>query len=326
MTVLVTGAAGFIGFSAARALLQRGEPVLGIDNLNDYYDVRLKEARLAELRKHGDFRFQKLDVADWDGMMALAKANPGIDRMVHLAAQAGVRHAMVDPMSYMRSNLDGHVILLEVARRLEGLKHIAYASTSSVYGDSKAMPFSIHDPVDKPRSLYAATKRGGELISLAYSQLFGIPMTGLRFFTVYGPWGRPDMAAWLFAAAIIEGRPLQLFNSGKMERDFTYIDDIVFGILAALDRIPALDAEGRRHALYNLGNNAPEDLRRFLAIIEQTCGRKAIIENLPMQPGDVVKNNADITESRRDLGYEPRTPIDVGLPNFIKWYRDFYGK
>lgn len=326
MTVLVTGAAGFIGFSTARALLERGEPVLGVDNLNDYYDVRLKQARVAELEKFGKFRFQKLDIADWDGMMALFGAHSGIDRIVHLAAQAGVRYAMVDPMSYMRSNLDGQVVLLEAARHHKGLKHIVYASTSSVYGDSKAMPFSIHDRVDKPRSLYAATKRGGELISLAYSQLFGLAMTGLRFFTVYGPWGRPDMAAWLFAEAIIEGKPLQLFNSGKMERDFTYIDDIVFGILAALDRIPAQDEDGRRHAIYNLGNNDPEDLRRFLSIIEQTCGKKAIIENAPMQPGDVVKNNADISESRRDLGYEPRTPIDVGLPNFIKWYRDFYGK
>jgi UDP-glucuronate 4-epimerase len=216
--------------------------------------------------------------------------------------------------------------MIEAARRLDELEHFVYASTSSVYGDSKAMPFSITDPVDKPRSLYAATKRGAELIALAYSQLYSLPMTCLRFFTVYGPWGRPDMAAYLFTAAILEGRPLQLFNSGNMQRDFTYIDDIVAGVLAALGRLPPKDENGRRHRIYNLGNNHPEDLRRFLALIEESCGRKAIIENAPMQPGDVVKNYADIAESRRDLGFEPKTPIDVGVPKFVGWYRMYHGK
>jgi len=326
MTILVTGAAGFIGFSTARALLERGDSVLGIDNLNDYYDVRLKQARVAELRKHPGFRFERVDVADAEGVARLFAADRGITQIVHLAAQAGVRYSTVNPMAYMRSNLDGQLVMIEAARRLDELEHFVYASTSSVYGDSKAMPFSITDPVDKPRSLYAATKRGGELIALAYSQLYALPMTCLRFFTVYGPWGRPDMAAYLFTAAILEGRPLQLFNSGNMQRDFTYVDDIVAGVLAALGRLPPKDENGRRHRIYNLGNNHPEDLRRFLALIEESCGRKAIIENAPMQPGDVVKNYADITESRRDLGFDPKTPIDVGVPKFVGWYRMYHGK
>jgi UDP-glucuronate 4-epimerase len=326
MTILVTGAAGFIGHGTARALLERGEAVLGIDNLNDYYDVRLKEARVADLRGHNRFRFERADVADAEAIGRLFAANPDIAQIVHLAAQAGVRYSAVNPMAYMRSNLDGQLVMIEAARRLPKLEHFVYASTSSVYGDSKAMPFSIRDPVDKPRSLYAATKRGGELIAIALSQLYAMPMTCLRFFTVYGPWGRPDMAAWLFTAAILEGRPLQLFNAGRMERDFTYIDDIVAGVLAAIGRLPEKDENGRRHAIYNLGNSHPEDLRRFLGLIEAACGRKAIIENAPMQPGDVVKNFADIAESRRDLGFEPRTPIEIGVPKFVEWFRKHHGK
>lgn len=324
MAVLVTGAAGFIGFHVAQALLARGEEVVGYDDLNPYYDPKYKHGRLAQLTPHPAFRFHQGDVADRDAVFALFESRPDIDRIVHLAAQAGVRHSLVDPYSYVRSNLLGQVVLLEAAKRLPACRHIVYASSSSVYGANEKTPFSIEDPTDRPKSLYGATKKADELIGHAYAHLFRLPMTGLRFFTVYGPWGRPDMAAFLFADAILAGRPIKLFNGGDMRRDFTYIDDIVAGVIAALDRPPADEGDAPPQRIYNLGNNRSEDLRRFVALIEESLGRKAIIETAPMHAGDVAETLADIDVSRQALGYEPKTPIDVGVPRFIEWHRAFH--
>ncbi len=320
MTVLVTGAAGFIGFHVARALLGRGDTVIGIDNLNDYYDVRLKEDRLAILQGEPGFRFERLDIVDQAAIGELFAGHPEIDRIIHLAAQAGVRYSRINPYAYVRTNIEGHVVLLEACRRLPQVRHLVYASSSSVYGANTKLPFSVEDRTDAPVSLYGASKKAMEEISYAYAHLYRIPLTGLRFFTVYGPWGRPDMAAFLFASNILAGRPIQLFNDGNMRRDFTFIDDIVSGVIACLDRPP----DGAvPHRLYNLGNSRSEALLDFVAVIERTLGRRADIERMPMDPGDVKETYADIAAAERDLGFRPRTSIDEGLPRFLAWFRDY---
>ncbi|HLY58619.1 MAG TPA: NAD-dependent epimerase/dehydratase family protein [Stellaceae bacterium] len=321
MAILVTGAAGFIGFHTALALLRRGETVIGVDNLNPYYSVALKRARLAELQSAPGFAFREADIADRHAVEALLDAHPGIDRIVHLAAQAGVRYSLENPYAYVQANVMGQVVLLEAARCLKTLRHLVYASSSAVYGGNRKQPFAVTDPVDRPVSLYAATKRSAELIAQTYAGLYGMPLTGLRYFTVYGPWGRPDMAPWLFTEAILAGRPIDLFNRGEMARDFTYIDDIVAGTLAAIDRPPP----SGEHRLYNLGNHRPERLADFVALLEQAIGRTAEKRLLPMQPGDVPETCADITESRRDLGYEPTTTLAEGLPRFVEWFRAYHG-
>ncbi len=322
--ILVTGAAGFIGFHVARHLLDRGEAVVGLDSLSAYYDPKLKQARLARLEGRKGFTFQRLDLADRAAAAAFFASHPGLTGIVHLAAQAGVRHSLSDPFAYLDANLAGHLAVLEGCRRLPGLRHLVYASTSSVYGANEKRPFAVGDRVESPVSLYAATKLADELMTRAYCHLFGFPATGLRFFTVYGPWGRPDMSAFLFTRAILAGEPIQVFNGGEMERDFTYIDDIVAGVLAALDRPPA-KAEPPPHRLYNLGNNRPVPLLRFIETIERACGRKAVLEMREMQPGDVKATFSDIELSTRDLGYRPRTAVEEGIPRFVAWYRDYYG-
>jgi len=319
--ILITGAAGFIGSHVAHALLARGETVLGIDNLNDYYDVSLKQARLSRLESEKQFTFRKIDISDRDGVLHLAKEFPAIDRIIHLAAQPGVRYSLINPYAYVQSNVMGQVVMLELCRTLKELHHFVYASSSSVYGGNTKLPFSVDDPVEQPNSLYAATKRADELIGHTYAHLFKIPSTGLRFFTVYGPWGRPDMAAFLFTRAIIAGEPIKVFNRGEMWRDFTYIDDIVAGVVRALDR-PASGSPP--HKIYNLGNHKSEKLTDYIAAIEQALQRKAIIQLEPMQPGDVQSTYADIEASRRDLGFEPTTPISVGVRKFVEWYKRFY--
>jgi len=323
MAVLVTGAAGFIGFHVARALLAQGDIVIGLDDLNPYYDVRLKERRRDLLAESSRFSFERADIADRDAIVQVFGRHPEIDRVVHLAAQAGVRHSLVDPYVYVRSNLMGQVVLIEAARAGGRVRHIVYASSSSVYGASTRLPFSTEDRADRPVSLYGATKRADELIACSYAQMFGVPLTGIRFFTVYGPWGRPDMSAWLFTKAILAGEPITLFNKGDMKRDFTFIDDAVKGVLAALDRPPS--GEGPPHRLYNLGNHRSEPLRRFVSVIEQACGREAQIRLAPMQAGDVKETFADIDDSRRDLGFSPTTRIDEGIPRFVAWYREYHG-
>ena len=321
MAIVLTGAAGFIGMHVAQALLARGESVIGVDNLNDYYDVALKKARLARLQQHAEFRFERLDIGDQGALAPLAG---DVDRVIHLAAQAGVRYSLTNPEAYVNANLVGHLNVLEFARHLgDGLTNLVYASSSSVYGGNTKLPFSIDDQVDNPVSLYAATKKADELMSHAYSHTFGMPQTGLRFFTVYGPWGRPDMSAYIFTSKILAGEPIPVFNHGDMQRDFTFIDDIVAGILAALDLPPA--ADGPRHRVYNLGNHRSEPLMRFIGLIEQALGRKAEIDFQPMQPGDVQATYADIDATQRDLGFQPATPIDEGIPKFIAWYRDYHG-
>src|SRR5215831_10340784 len=323
MSILLTGAAGFIGFHVAKALLERGEKVVGIDNLNDYYDVRLKEARLALLRAYPGFAFAKLDVADRDGVFALLEHQKELRSIIHLAAQAGVRYSLENPYAYVDANVIGTLVMLEAARRIDGLTAITYASSSSVYGANRKQPFAVEDRVDEPVSLYAATKRSCELMAHTFSHLYGLPATGLRYFTVYGPWGRPDMAAYLFTRAILAGEPIKVFNEGRMARDFTYIDDIVAGTIAAHDRPPA-DAEGPPHRIYNLGNNRPEQLLDFIQVLERELGRAARKELLPLQPGDVPKSFADIEASRRDLGFEPRTTIEIGLAQFVEWYKQYH--
>jgi UDP-glucuronate 4-epimerase len=326
MSTLLTGAAGFIGFHVAKALLARGETVVGIDNLNDYYDVRLKEARLAELASSAGFTFARLDIADRDGVFALVAAHPELTGIIHLAAQAGVRYSLENPYSYIDSNVMGTIVLLEAARRIDRLKAFTYASSSSVYGANTKQPFSVDDPVEQPVSLYAATKRSCELIAYSYSHLYGLPTTGLRFFTVYGPWGRPDMAAYLFTRAILAGEPIKVFNEGRMARDFTYIDDIVAGTIAAYDRPPPVGVAGGAvaHRLYNLGNHRPEPLLDFIAVIERALGRTATKELLPMQLGDVAESFADIETARRDLDFEPKISIEEGLGRFVAWYKHYH--
>lgn len=330
MTIIVTGAAGFIGHHVSRALAARGENVLGIDNLNDYYPVLLKRDRLAALADLDTFRFAQVDFSD-EAALDAALAGVEIDRIVHLGAQPGVRYSLENPRAYMRSNLNGHLNLLELARERR-VAHMVYASSSSVYGDSPTMPLSVDQRVDHPISLYAATKKSDELISESYAHLFRIPLTGLRFFTVYGPWGRPDMAVWKFARAVLSGKPIQVYNQGKMRRDFTYVDDIVAGVLAALDRPPADDGAKKPggsispHAVYNLGNNQPEELGALIAAIEASCGREAVRDYQQLQPGDVLETYADISASERDLGFAPRVSLADGVQRFVDWYRQWPGQ
>ena len=331
MAVLVTGVAGFIGSTTAQALLERGDEVIGIDNLNDYYDPRLKQARLERLsQRFGNrFRFERLDFADSVALKSTL-ADVAFDRIIHLGAQAGVRYSIENPAAYVRSNLVGHCNMLELARQRE-VEHFVYASSSSVYGGNESLPFRVEDRVDHPLSLYAATKKSDELISESYAHLYRLPMTGLRFFTVYGPWGRPDMAMWIFTKALYEGRPLPLFNAGQMRRDFTYIDDIVRGVVACLDSPPNDDGSTKAggskapHALYNIGNSRSEDLMRVVELLEDATGQKALIDPKPMQPGDVTETYADISAIQRDLGFQPSTTIAEGVPNFVNWYREYHG-
>ena len=321
MHVLVTGAAGFIGYHLSQALIAQGARVTGVDNLNAYYEVSLKEARLRNLQAHDKFSFLKLDIADRAAMLALAKQHGDVTHIAHLAAQAGVRHSLTDPYTYVMSNVMGQVVMLELARLLPQLKHFVYASSSSVYGANTKLPFSIDDETEQPNSLYAATKKSDELIARTYAHLYGIPSTGLRFFTVYGPWGRPDMAAFLFTKAILAGEPIKVFNKGEMWRDFTYVDDIISGLIAALKHVPKAAPP---HAVYNLGNHRSEKLTDFIATLERALGAKAQMTFEPMQPGDVASTFADIDASRRDLGFEPKTPISEGIPRFVDWYKNYY--
>ena len=322
MSILVTGVAGFIGFHVAKALLARGDRVLGVDNLNDYYDVSLKEARLAQLRASPNFDFARLDVSDREGVLGLVERHPDLRGVIHLAAQAGVRYSLENPFAYIEANVMGTLVMLEAARRIDRLTAITYASSSSVYGANRKQPFSVEDRVDQPVSLYAATKRSCELVAYTYSHLYGLPATGLRFFTVYGPWGRPDMAAYLFTRAILAGEPIKVFNEGRMARDFTYIDDIVAGTIAAHDHAPAGQVP---HRVYNLGNHRPEKLLDFIAVLERALGRTATKVLLPLQPGDVPESFADIEAARRDLGFEPKTTIEEGLARFVEWYKWYHG-
>lgn len=326
MTVLVTGAAGFIGMHVSQVLLDRGETVIGIDNMNDYYDVTLKEARLAKLTDREGFHFEKLDISDLSALTTLFDKYPDIDRMVNLAAQAGVRYSLENPHAYIQANIVGYVNLLEMARRQgDKMRHFVYASSSSVYGGNKKVPFSTDDPTETPISLYAATKKADELIGHSYSHLFRIPQTGLRFFTVYGPWGRPDMAAFIFTKKMFAGEAIPVFNNGDMQRDFTYIDDIVTGIISCLDNPPADTGEAAPHNVYNIGNNQPEELMDMIGLLEKATNHKANVDFKPMQPGDVKSTSADIGPMQRDFGFEPKTPLAQGIPNFVDWYRKYHG-
>ncbi|HRO50508.1 MAG TPA: NAD-dependent epimerase [Hyphomicrobium sp.] len=331
--VLVTGAAGFIGFHVAKTLLERGRPVIGIDNINDYYDTSLKLSRLDVLRKLAGFEFQKIDIADRAALSAaFEQAQP--EFVIHLAAQAGVRYSLENPHAYIEANLAGFANILEGCR-LTGVRHLTYASSSSVYGANTAMPFSVHHNVDHPLSLYAASKKANELMAHCYSHLYRLPTTGLRFFTVYGPWGRPDMAMFLFTKAILEGRPIDVFNNGEMKRDFTYIDDIVEGVIRTSDTIAAPNPSWSGSApdsatsrapyrIYNIGNNTPVELMRVISIIERELGREAKKTFLPLQPGDVPETYADVDALVESVGFQPKTPIEVGIQQFISWYRDYY--
>ena len=332
--ILVTGAAGFIGYHTAERLLARGDEVLGLDNVNDYYDVRLKEARLARLQRHERFRFVRLGLEDRGGMERLfAEERP--EHVIHLAAQAGVRYSLTHPHAYVESNLVGFMNILEGCRH-NGVRHLTYASSSSVYGANTDMPFSVHDNVDHPLSLYAASKKANELMAHTYSHLYGLPTTGLRFFTVYGPWGRPDMALFLFTKAILEGRPIDVFNHGHMRRDFTYIDDIVEGVVRVSDHVATPDPEWSGDApdpgtsrapyrIYNIGNNSPVELMHLIAVLEDALGQQAEKNMLPMQPGDVPATYADVDDLVADVGFAPATPIETGVARFVEWYREFYG-
>ncbi|MAR08942.1 MAG: capsular biosynthesis protein CpsI [Blastopirellula sp.] len=333
-TYLVTGAAGFIGFHTSQRLLQQGARVLGLDNLNTYYDVQLKEARLSQLTEHPNFSFVRADVADRTAITELF-AGEQLDFVIHLAAQAGVRYSLENPGAYIDSNLVGFANILEGCRQHQ-VKHLVYASSSSVYGANTNMPFSVHHSVDHPVSLYAATKKANELMAHTYSHLFELPTTGLRFFTVYGPWGRPDMALFLFTRAILEGQPIDVFNHGKMRRDFTYIDDIVEGILRVSDNIPSANADWRAdqpdpgtssapYRIYNIGNHEPVELLRFIELLEDCLGIKAEKRMMPIQPGDVPATCADVDALMADVGFAPRTSIEQGIAHFVAWYREYYG-
>jgi UDP-glucuronate 4-epimerase len=333
MKILVTGAAGFIGMHTAARLLQAGHEVVGLDNLNEYYDVTLKQARLARL-VHERFRFERIELTDAAAVAALF-ARERFARVVHLAAQAGVRYSLQDPHVYVKSNVEGTLNVLEGCRH-QGVEHLVYASTSSVYGANTNMPFSVHNIADHPLSLYASTKRANELMAHNYSALFGLPTTGLRFFTVYGPWGRPDMALFLFTRNILEGKPIEVFNHGHHRRDFTYVDDIAEGVVRVAERPPQPDPKWRSDApdpassfapfrLYNIGNNRPIELMRYIEVLEECLGRKAQKNFLPLQPGDVPETCADIDDLVRDVGYRPATPLEVGVKNFVDWFCGYYG-
>jgi UDP-glucuronate 4-epimerase len=330
---LVTGAAGFIGFHTTKALLERGDEVLGLDNLNEYYDVTLKNARLEILGKFPGFRFSKLDLSDRPGMAALF-ANERFDRVVHLAAQAGVRYSLENPFAYVDSNVVGTLTILEGCRQ-QGVPHLVYASTSSVYGANTRMPFSVHQNVDHPLSLYAATKKSNELMAHTYASLYGLPVTGLRFFTVYGPFGRPDMALFTFTKRILEGKPIDVFNYGRHRRDFTYVGDIVEGVIRAADRVAVPNVDWNSdvpdpatsrvpYRVYNIGNQQPVELMRYIEVLEECLGRTAEKVLLPMQPGDVPDTWADVEDLVEDVGYRPSTPIEVGVARFVDWYLEYY--
>ena len=331
---LVTGAAGFIGFHTAQKLLERGETVVGLDNLNAYYKVQLKRDRLSRLNDKREFTFEQIDLVNRD---ALAKmfAREKFDSVIHLAAQAGVRYSLTNPEAYVDSNLVGFVNILEACRH-QGVKHLTYASSSSVYGANTVMPFSVHHNVDHPVSLYAATKKANELMAHTYSHLYKLPTTGLRFFTVYGPWGRPDMALWIFTESILSGKPIQVFNEGKMRRDFTYIDDIVEGVIRTADHVAAPNpgwssshpdpaTSFAPYRVYNIGNNQPVELMHLIEVLERNLGQTAVKEMLPMQPGDVPATFADVDDLIADVGFQPRTSIDEGVERFVKWYREYHG-
>lgn len=323
MTILVTGVAGFIGYHVAEALLERGERVLGVDNMNAYYDTKLKQARLHRLERHPAFRYVFADLGRAPALhAAVQRQRDEITGIIHLAAQAGVRHSIDHPTDYVGPNLSGHLNILELGRHLPNLAHLVYASSSSVYGKSRRVPFAIDDPVDSPTSLYAATKRADELMSISYAQLYHLPLTGLRFFTVFGPWGRPDMAYYRFTQAILAGEKIEVFGDGSVERDFTYIDDIVAGVLASLDRPPDR-IQAMPHRLYNLGSDRPVSLNHLIDLVEQACGQKAVRNIQPPAAGDVPATWADLTLSRADLGYEPKTSLAEGLEKFVAWYRDY---
>lgn len=325
--ILVTGAAGFIGFHTAKALLQAGGNVVGVDNLNDYYDVSLKKARLRELDNFGEFKFIKEDISNLEGMENIWAKHGPFRRVIHLAAQAGVRYSLQKPHTYAQSNLVGHLNILEMCRHTKGFEHLLFASSSSVYGKNKKLPYAIEDRVDEPVSLYAATKRSAELMGHSYSHLYDIAQTGLRFFTVYGPWGRPDMSPYIFTNAIIKGEEVPIFNNGDMKRDFTYIDDIVSGVLAVLEKPPKKE-EGAQipYRILNIGNNKAENLMDYVKEIELAVGKKASINLLPMQDGDVKETYADIDETTRLTGYKPTTSINEGIPKYVTWFRDYYVK
>ncbi len=321
-TYLVTGAAGFIGFFLSKALLDKGEQVIGLDNLNDYYEVSLKESRLAVLKKYENFQFYRADLADKEAVFAIFKQHlPAV--VVNLAAQAGVRYSIENPDAYISSNIEGFFHILEACRHYP-VEHLVFASSSSVYGGNKKVPFSTEDQVDKPVSLYAATKKSNELMAYAYSKLYGIPLTGLRFFTVYGPMGRPDMAYFKFAKKIMAGEPIQIYNHGDMRRDFTYIDDIVAGIEKILCHPPGKDENGAAYKIYNIGNNKPEKLMDYISVLERCLGKEAKKEFLPMQPGDVYETYADVTDLMRDFDFKPSTTIEEGLSRFAEWFLDYY--
>jgi UDP-glucuronate 4-epimerase len=331
--VLVTGAAGFIGFHVAKRLLDRGQSVIGVDNLNSYYDPQLKEARLAQLRGNSRFSFVKADISDV-GSLPRIFAEHQIEQVVHLAAQAGVRYSLDHPHEYIQSNIVGFLNVLEACRSAR-VKHLVFASSSSVYGGNTRIPFSVHDNVDHPVSLYAATKKSNELMAHSYAHLFGIPCTGLRFFTAYGPWGRPDMAIFLFTKAILEARPIDVFNNGEMKRDFTYVDDIAQAVVQVLDRPPSGDLSWSSdtpdpgssfapYRVYNIGNHETVPLTRLIEILERTLGTTANKRFLPLQPGDVLTTYADVTDLERDIGFHPATPLDVGIARFVEWYRTHY--
>jgi UDP-glucuronate 4-epimerase len=321
-SAFVTGCAGFIGFHTARAMLEKGWSIIGIDNLDPYYDVKLKQARLNELRKYPQFFFHLLDIARSEEILPLAEQYPCVTHVIHLAAQAGVRHSLKEPFKYERCNVLGHLVILELCRLLP-IQQLIYASSSSVYGANDKLPFSVNDAVDTPLSLYAATKRSTELISIAYAKLFNIPCTGLRFFTVYGPWGRPDMAAFIFTQSLLEGKEIVLFNHGRMRRNFTYIDDIVQGIFGCLDCVQF--PQGTLHRIYNLGSAHSENLLQFLKILETILNVKGVVRLDVLQPGDVPDTIADISLSQKDLGFHPKVAIEQGLSLFVQWYKSYYG-
>ncbi|EKV03821.1 nucleoside-diphosphate-sugar epimerase [Leptolyngbya sp. PCC 7375] len=327
MNVLVTGVAGFIGYFIANKLLKAGHSVYGIDNLNDYYDTSLKKDRLEQLLPHASFTFNQLDLADRHGMEGLFQQQ-SFDRVIHLAAQAGVRYSLKNPHAYADSNLIGFVNILEGCRHSK-VAHLVYASSSSVYGANRTTPFSVTDNVDHPVSLYAATKKANELMAHSYSHLYDLPTTGLRFFTVYGPWGRPDMAYFKFVDAISNNRPIQVYNHGKMQRDFTYIDDVVEGIVRVMDHLPSPLADeefntAAPYKVYNIGNHNPVSLMHFIEVIEKVLGQVAVKEMMPMQPGDVTTTYADVAELTADVGFAPNTPLEEGIKNFVTWYKDYY--
>lgn len=323
MATLVTGAAGFIGFHTSKRLLERGDRVVGLDNINDYYDVSLKQARLEQLKRYANFSFFQLDLADRKGMEKLF-AEQDLEIVINLAAQAGVRYSLQNPHAYIDSNLVGFMNILEGCR-YNDIKHLVFASSSSVYGTNKKIPFSVEDNVDYPISIYAATKKANELMAHTYSHLYDLPATGLRFFTVYGPWGRPDMALFLFTKAILEDRPINVFNYGKMQRDFTYVDDVVEGVIRVSEKIPDSHAiGGAKYKVYNIGNNQPVELMYMIQTLEKYLGKTAAKNMMPIQPGDVPRTYADIDELIQDVGFRPNTPIEEGIQKFVDWYREYY--